>query len=218
MRLKSLLICAGFIAFGLLPGTSVSAEGQDKAPDFIQSIQVYEAVISYPPPMWIKAGEPIGQSEYFRHQNGPEFIFEQIPKGQKFESWTQLYAVRGDYIKLDQDVSLDAYLSMSLQPFIDICGQENATVQRISESGSSGTFLLICQDTPHAPEGGVYGKGTGEVALFHFAKVNDTFVKVYHEWRGKSFLVQNPETWPVKQDVLVSAIERFQSISVFAAN
>jgi hypothetical protein len=207
------------LAVAVLNASSIFAAPSDKsveASKVSQVIQVYDAVIRYPAPSWFKDGNGLDQSEFFRKQNGPQFIFEQIPKGDKFESWKQLYAIRGDYIKLDKEIPLDAYISMSLKPFIDVCGKERMSFERLAGSQASGTFIMTCEDSPKAPSGSGYGKGIGEIALFHFAKVNNTFLKVYHEWRGKSFSGREPSSWPVKPEELKMMIQRFKGISVSA--
>lgn len=216
MNLKELGLCAGLLVAGASVAgvTTLTATAHAKEASFVQAVNVYEAMVRFPPPIWVSDGDPRAQSEYFRQQNGPQFILEQIPKGQKFESWSQLYAVRGDYLKADQDIPLDSYISMSLQVYVDICGQERISFKPLSGSGASRTILLLCEASPHAPQGSGYGKKTGEVAVFHFAKVKDTFVKVYHEWRGTRFSAQKPETWPVSVDTVQQTIDRLQTIRI----
>jgi len=182
--------------------------------DITHAIHVYETDISYPVPVWFKDGSRSYKSQQFRKQSGPQFIFEYIPKDEKLESWSQMFAIRGDYLKSNKDWTLEGYISASFKPFADVCGHEKLSLAKVSGTQTSQTYALFCEDSPLAPPGSGYGKGVGEIALFKFAKVGDTFVKVYHEWRGKSFLSKTPASWPVKQADLKIMIQRFQSVNI----
>ena len=178
-----------------------------------QVINVYGSVVNYPVPSWFKVGKSFDQSEYFRDQKNPLFIFEQIPKGEKFTKWTSLYAVHAlDARKLN--ISLDQYVNMSIGPFVKACGAENIAISKLHETLRNQTLLLLCQNSPNAPKGSGYGDGIGEVGLFRFNVTKQTYVKVYHEWRGKKFNRADESSWPVNGDVLKEMIERFKLIKI----
>ncbi len=179
-----------------------------------QLINIFGSTVKYPIPSWYKVGKSPSQSEYYRNQQSNQFVFEQIPKGDKFENWTRLYAVHGMTFPKEKDFPLKSYVYSSVIPFVQICGKENIEMQNIFETSISKTYLLVCQNSPLAPKGSGYGKGIGEVGLFRIFKSQNTFVKVYQEWRGKNFKINDKSTWPVSDEELVTMIKRFGNIHV----
>jgi len=204
------LVAVGML-FGVSPTSAQQAPNFDRAP---QVIKIFNAIVSYPLPSWIKPPISLDQSEYYKDQQGPSFLLEQIPKGEKFESWSRLYAVHGTVIKNGQNITLDNYAFLNFGPLIKACGKENISLQRIHQSKHSQSFVVLCQDTPHAQPGSGYGQGVGEVGLFRFTKFKNTFIKIYQEWRGQSFDSTNNTTWPVSQEELKIMIRRFGYIKI----
>ena len=47
-----------------------------------------------------------------------------------------------------------------------------------------------------------------------FRRQDDTFIKIYHEWRGKKFDAADESTWPVAPAVLNEIIRRFKGIHI----
>jgi len=210
----SIFISAG-VVFGAFPVDAQQAPNFEKAP---QVIKIFEAIVSYPLPSWFKSPISLDQSEYYKDQKGPSFLLEQIPKGEKFESWSRLYAVHGNIYKDGKNILLDNYAIANFGPLIKACGKENISIQRIHQNKQSQSYVVICRDTPHVPPGSGYGPGIGEVGLFRFLKLDNTFIKVYQEWRGKSLDFSDNTTWPVSQDELKVMIKRFGYISVNRAS
>ena len=201
-----------------LSGNAASAAGSFDPDKVTQSINIYEAVVAYPPPSWQTKANGIDEHEYNRQQQGPVFVFEQIPKGEKFNSWTKLYAVHGLYVgKAPTKPGLDFYVNASLGPFFQACGKENFSVQNLQNTPNAVSVVMFCTDSPNAPPGLGYGKGIGEIAVMTFRRHQSTFVKVYQEWRGDSFSLKDRASWPVNDAELKEMIRRIVRVGVYPA-
>ena len=200
--------------------TNVQVAYAQQAPNFEKAPQLtkmFEAVISYPLPSWIEPPISLDQSEYYTNRQGASYLIEQVPKGEKFTAWNRLYAIHGVMYKNGKNINLDKYAVLNFGPLIKACGKENFFLQRIFQTKTSQTFLIVCQDTPHSQPGSGYGRGVGEVGIFRFIKFKNTLIKVYQEWRGKSFVAKDKMTWPVSQEELKTMVKRFAYIKAVPA-
>ena len=205
-----LLICSLF---------TFTAAASSEPADVRQVVRLFDAVASYPAPSWIddkmaQSDKLLEMSEFNRKQEQNEFILEQIPKGESFSNWTKLYAVFAVKIPASAGFSLEGFVNGSLAPFIQSCGRPNFTIQPLERTGEKMVTLVFCQNSPRAQEGTGYGEGIGEIGLFHFQKVKDTYVKVYHEWKGKNFSLEDQSGWPIKVEKLRDIADRFRTISI----
>ncbi len=174
-----------------------------------QTIHLYDAVVAYPAPSWQRTADPTHASEFYRNQNGPTFILEQIPKGEKFEKWNRMYAVFA--VKI-QGLAFKDFINQTLAPFFSVCGKENFSVVPLQQQADAITLRILCQNSPSGPAKFGYGDGVGEVTLIRFGQVGSTFIKVYHHWRGKSFMATDPASWPVPAAELETMVKRFETI------
>ncbi|MBO6782369.1 MAG: hypothetical protein JJ899_03720 [Alphaproteobacteria bacterium] len=206
------------MVFGLVTTHASAQSEQNAADDPITAINVYDAIVTLPQPSWSGTstdGRPdIEQSRYYKDQKGPQFIFEQIPKDEEFESWTRLYAVFGFHSGRDSNIPLDAFVAASVQQFFNSCGPANVKVDLLHRSRVAVTMIVLCRDSPNGRREIGYGPGIGQVGLFTFARYRNTLLKIYQEWRGSAFELDEPDTWPVDQSELKMMIERFQTIRV----
>ena len=209
-----LLFCFSFkITFSHETSSAFAKEGANVT----QTINIYDAVVVFPLPSWYEAdAKKLDNSKYSKQQKGSSFLLEQIQKNESFKSWTSLYALAGLYAPNNPKFKMMHYIDMTVRPFINACGKENFALQKVSKDPKSHIYIMLCKSSPHAPLGSGYGKDVGEVGIFYFNKVKDTYIKVYQEWRGPSFHSFHIKDWPTsKKDVLLM-IERFKSIKSFA--
>ncbi len=204
---KALMFTAG-VFLALYSG----AKAQDTFdPDKItQIVNIYEAVVQYPVASWITSENITEQFEAHRKQNGPMFLIEFIPKGEKFETWTKMLAIRGYYLP-EKSLSLELMANSTLDPYLKVCGEQNLTADILSSSEEEITLLLICADSPKGDPKIGYGPGVGEVLLKTIRRYKNTYIEVYHEWRGRKFDLNDLNTWPVSKETLREMVRRFNT-------
>lgn len=135
---------------------------------------------------------------------------EQIPKGQKFENWSQLYAVAAFNIG---SLSFEQFIQQSLGVYVQTCGKENFKMQVLGKTEKSFVTIVFCENSPNSTGGG-YGPGIGEITLFYMAKPFGTNIKIYHHWKGDSFDAADKSSWPVDEAAIKIMVERFKSIEL----
>ena len=187
---------------------------KEQTKNMSQAMKVYQTTLNYPYPSWFST-ELVGKN--YTNENGNTFISEQIPTGQTFDNWKELYAVYSVYTKHSQ-FNLNKFINMSLAVYINNCGIKNLSLLNLSKKGDANakTYLLFCyqfnnnlkQEAKSNKKLDSYltnnGKN-GEVALFKFLKVKDTYIKVYQEWKVPSFNVKGIE----KNFSLITKIKDF---------
>ncbi len=188
-----------------------NSNSESDAYKVVHSIKIYDAIVEFPEPSWFQKGGAPVQSKYYRNQAGRSFIFEQIPDTETFENWTKLYAVFGFKFPTT-NVSEKVFAAEDLSSFRKACGKENFQLTELKSPPGTLTVKLFCPSTPYGPKHLNYGPDVGEVALYQYSKVGSTILKVYHEWRGPSFDINNPPSWPVSAEELGTMIERFKAI------
>jgi len=211
MHLWPRIVVCGLLVLSASPGRTAETFDPDK---LTQTINIYEAVVIYPPATWQTSMNPFEESEFYRDQKGPVFLVEQIPKGESFEAWSQLYAINGTYLPNAQNLTIKQFANLNMGSFSQACGRENISITKLEDSTSALTIILFCAASPHGPVKLGYGPDKGEIALMTFRRQDDTFIKVYHEWRGKQFDAADNATWPVTPTVLNEMIRRFKGIHI----
>ena len=92
MRRNSAILLIGLIVL-CVSASAVGGADSSQVKAITQAVKLYQGVLSFPPPMWVNDVKDLGNSEFFRNQQNNLFAIEQIPKGQTFERWTNLYGV-----------------------------------------------------------------------------------------------------------------------------
>jgi len=211
MRIWPRIVLGGLLAFCISPSQAAEAFNPDK---INQVINIFDAVVQYPAPGWQQTMKPLSESEMYRDQKGPSFIFEQIPKSESFEAWTQLYAIHGAYLPKVGNLTIKKYANLNMDGFIQACGQQNIAITKLEDSAKALTIILFCAASPNGSAKLGYGPDKGEIALMTFRRQDNTFIKIYHEWRGQNFTATDNATWPVTPAVLNEMIRRFKSIRI----
>lgn len=204
------LLAAVFLMANLLQSQGALAQtATGKSPTAI--IQLFQAIVNFPPPEWQDPDNLLQGSEIARRQSGNTFVLEFIPKGQTFESWRQLYAV---YALKSSGMELSDFVERSIVPFNQGCGEENLKTRTVSESEASVLVQIFCENSAGAPKEMGYGDGVGEIAVMWFGRYRQTFVKVYQQWRGPRFSEADPETWPAKQEEIDRVFRRMALVKL----
>ena len=203
-RVLVLLITAGFGQ----PGWA------KKKPDmkYVRAaIKLFDATANIPVPGWQKSLDASHDSRIIQKRNKTDFLLEFIPKREKFERWTRLYAVRAEKnLKLSLAVAYKAQLAV----YVRSCGLGGLKQQILKKSARLVFFVLFCPSSARGPKKFGYGPEVGEISLFWMAKHKATLVKVYHHWRGPRFDLKNMKSWPVSKAHVQDMIARFAAITL----
>jgi len=74
--------------------------------------------------------------------------------------------------------------------------------------------VIFCENSPNSPAGSGYGDGVGEITLMLISRYKNTLVKIYQNWRGKSFKLAEKASWPAKVSEVQEMIKRFNTIRI----
>lgn len=180
------------------------------------NLRVYDAIVVFPAPPWQVGGDVVGTTEVRRDQQGPIFIFEQIPKGQEFNTWTKMHAVLGQF---DKSISIinprklfDNAINQSFDVYIKICEEKNFSYDVIRANSDHVLYVQFCEDSSADFKEIGYGEGIGEISIFRWMIVKNTLIKVYFHWRGRKFDKSDPSTWPMPQSEFDAMLASFNEI------
>ncbi len=169
-----------FTLAAVLCALPVWAEQSKPAAPATMSINLFEAKATLAMPPWVKGADVVGQSEIF-NQRGKggggrkAFIQEFIPKGQKFESWREIYAILAEtpYRK-----GVKSYRKIVDAPFKKAC--TNFDTLTLLDKPEAHVYLIFCPSYKATPT-------VGEMAVMAIWKYENTIMRFYYEVRGKAF-------------------------------
>jgi|GEM_PF-804918 len=225
MRVVSGMVLTAAVLAALVAGRSVPGHAQvahaqvaQKSPPgdaLTQSIQIYDALVSFPPASWYTGGDPADSSVFERNQKGPLFVFRQFPKGQNSLTWSRVYALTGYRVPPPKPVALDDVVAGAVASYVRMCGPKRTFSRTIAADTNSRTLIIHCESTGPASGQPGYGPSVGEVALMRLFAVGRTLVQAVHVWRGNLFLQPDETTWPVDRAELDLMIDRFAQLRVW---
>lgn len=190
----------------LAPTSVAGAQETPQSPPMImQTMTIYNGLLTYPAPHWISSPKDVGNFKASREQTKSSFTFEQIPKDQDFESWTMLYGVYGWHLP---EYDFKRFIAESLNALALGC-KEQAKSKLVSAEGGSVVMTYHCAALvdPLVKN----GKDT-ESGFLYMSHVGSSYVKVYQAWRASNKDRGTPE-WPVTAESVASAIERMKQIT-----
>src|SRR3989339_2054847 len=76
-------------------------------------INIFDAIVTYPSPSWQRSINIQNEHEFYRDQQGSQFIFEMIPKGEAFETWSKMLVISG--VRQPDGASMDLGLFANSQ-------------------------------------------------------------------------------------------------------
>ena len=205
--LSSLILLASlFLALGT---SDVHAQEPIKPKKITQVIKLYQGVLEFPPPLWVKEPKNLGNTEFFRNQQKNMFTLEQIPKGQQFDGWKQLYGIYGFYLP---DYDMKRFIQESINALALGC-KEKAKITLAGAENSSVILTYLCTDLidPLVKDG-----DNTESGFLLISQVEQSFAKVYVAWRSKREYMKT-DKWPMNKENVSKAYGALQSVRYFPA-
>lgn len=157
-------------------------------------METFSVISQFNLPPWTTAQNFGESAEIFRDQGeiakGHDlFIWEAIPKGESFDSWSKLYAITAEYAMTGE---LEQYVNGQINRSADTC--ENISHQFFDATPSSAMlFIVICDSYKDQPE-------TGEISILNMQILNKTLVKNYIHIRGPKFSLDKIDEYPAPVD------------------
>ena len=158
----------------------------EEAKDTIQTLNVFDSIVTYPYPSWFSNGV-VG--DISKQKTDTIFIYDQVPNNQTVENWQELYSVYG--INNHSPKShLGEVVDSTFLPFAKYCGKDNMNVVSLRMQDNDEFYLLFCGGYDNPKE---KAKIYGEVALFRFMKNDHDYIRLAQEWKVKPFDINDPE-------------------------
>ncbi len=174
-------------------------------------IRLFEAWAIFPFPSWQKSDNALSESRLSRHQEAQTFTLTMVPKSETFNKWTQQYTLLGYW---NENISLRKFMNGSIAVLVKACGRENVKLRKILKKDAARLVAIYCFNTPRGPAKFGYGDGVGEITLMWMGRLENTYAKIFQQWRGSNFSVNDPTTWPVLPAELDKSIARFAGIQL----
>lgn len=181
-----------------------SAACAEDTPKIVQTIPLYEALLKFPAPIWIKSKGQMGDFKISQHQDKNSFTLEQIPKVQEFADWSNLYGVYAWYLP---NYDLKRFVSESVNALALGCKSQPRFIPYETTTGS----LIMTYHCPQLVDQLIQNDKAVESGFLFMGQVEHTFVKVYQAWRGNEEDVK-ADKWPSNESVLLDAIAQMKSI------
>ncbi len=172
-------------------------------------IRMFDAWAQFPYPSWQQTANTLGESKVSRQQHADTFVVAMVPKKDNFKKWTNQYTLFGTW---RENLTLKKFINGSIGVLYKACGKENFKLRKILRKPDAALVAVYCTNSPDGPAAYGYGEGVGEVTLMWMGQFQNSFVKIYEQWRGPKFDATNAPAWPVRKSVLERSIARFTGI------
>lgn len=169
-----------------------------------QVINLYDGVLHYPVPLWMKAKGKIGDFHVYRKQEENTFTFEMVPKSQEFDSWSNIYGV---YAWRLPEYDLTRFFEESLRALSLGCKKQANSSLVAVEDGR----IVMAYHCPELADEIVCNGMDAESGFLYVSQANSTFVKVYQAWRYDSRRI-GTEQAPMTREVITEAAEDMKAI------
>lgn len=200
------LTAAVCLTIAQAPDSAAQASGGTAAPKMSQVMRVYDATLSYPPPMWVKSQDDLlNASSVYPEQNKNVFVQEQIQRKETLANWTQMLKVVGNQTSDAQKIGVPGAMTGSVSNYRAACGADKVALHIFRQDAATAVFLVMCGNTPNGPKNIGYGDGVGEISVGRIFVVKNTIIQVLYSWRGPKFDIANPATYPVAVETLTRA-------------
>lgn len=190
-----------FCLVALLPAAQARAEEQ---PTITQTMKLYEGVLVFPPPPWMKTKESIGDANISRRQDKNVFSFEMIPKSQDFESWTSLYGVYAFYLP---DYDLKRFIAESLNAMALGCKEQAKSTIAEARDGR----VIMTFHCPRLADPMVVNGNDAESGFLCISQVEKTYAKTYLAWRYPAKDIGTDKS-PMTKQTIIDAVEDMKKI------
>ena len=202
-------ICLLLVFCGMVLLWPVQGVAGEEPLKITQTIRLYDGVLSYPPPLWMKSEKDLGDFKVSRKQEKNSFSFEQIPKKQEFASWTNIYGV---YAWQLPDYTMERFIQESLNALSWGCEvQASSTI--VSSKGGGVLMTFHCDEmVKDLTQNG----NDVESGFLYMTHAGNTFAKVYQAWRANS-KDKKTDRWPINEQVITDAVTAMESIRFIKA-
>jgi len=204
------------IALAALTGSAAAQDSPIHVAAATLEIEMQGQTVTLPRPSWsIGKGDELA-SEMFRkvHANGVEII-EFIPAGETLDTWTRMSAA---LVVAQPGYPADAHMGSVVDAFTAGCKPDALRfgTELPATDGRPAVLVAACEEFNPGPVG--TAPGQGEIMLLVVAENAGGAVKVYEEWRGPAFSLDDVGTWPVDLQEYRSRAEALQASVGFVAS
>lgn len=170
-------------------------------------VKTFDYVSHIGAPPWTTLETMRADVEVFRNKipnqtGGEYFIVEFIPKGETYESWSQLFALSAE---TKVDVSVEDLGEGQLSTYANACTSMDFKIYVLEPE--MAVFMVMCGSYKNRPD-------TGEIALFRIEKHGDTMIKNYYHMRAPAYDPKNLATLKVDRQTLIDADEAIAALNV----
>lgn len=164
-------------------------------------MQAYSVEYSYRMPPWSTSSDLEETSETFMNEGeiaggSRFFIWEAIPKGESFDSWTRLYATTAQYPVVDD---IDLHVEILAQRYEESC-VDSYVAKPNSKPEQTRLFVIYCSEYKDL-------ENIGEISFFMMKILDSTVVNNYYHIRLPAFSLDDLDQLPLSEDVMARGID-----------
>ncbi|MFT6658830.1 MAG: hypothetical protein ACJAZW_001995 [Maritalea sp.] len=196
------------IAIFVLLGLSPTAAQAEEPPN--HNVMLYGNLLLFHGPSWVSSVEnSIELSEISRKNEKTHFLLELIPKNEKFESWSKIFAVLAEP---DKSLTPEIIAEQTYGVYGGACNDAVFDSVQLPKTGNSGTqlsgylFVIHCPSYRNDPK-------RGQITAYRILKSGDVTARVYQEWRGPAYDVQDKASWPASFNEISLMVQRLLATS-----
>ena len=179
-------------------GVALPAIAQEATPIVVRTFTSV-AVMQAPP--WTTGEQAAAESEVNRQQGQVSettqaYLLEFIPKGEEFDNWSELYALRAE---TPLEGSAEGFRNGLVNRITSVC--TDGSFQLLHSTENSEIFATFCPRYKDNPV-------QGEVAVFKLIFDGETLVQNYYHKRGPAFSDKDTASLPIAMQDLRAVISR----------
>lgn len=202
-------------ALALIAVPAFAADPIQDAADYAANENVRDKIVmrtldltaQIPAPPWTEMSKIASTTETERQRHLSDrgtdvFLNAYVPKGQDFENWEEIYAVKAEAplsgnAQAHRDRVAKAYRAACL----------NAILAPVQTKENRQVFILFCPSYNDAPD-------RGEYTVMVYTKKADTLVEVFYSKRVPAFDINDRASLPSTKDELRALVQYLSQASV----
>ena len=202
---------------GLLVAAPIAAQAQEQLPldlsDTTIGVTLAGHDVTLPRPDWFNGDN--GADQYYEKVGDQAALLELIPGNEDFEDWHHMIAVLA---VADPDYGVEQHEASIAAAFSQNCAETDLVLQKLAPLAEGYPEMLLAMCGAYEQETKVTKTGSGEILIAVVLTSPAGSAKLYQEWQGPAFDVNDATTWPVSEDELLSASEHLQQLAAFEPN
>jgi len=172
------------------------------------NVMLYGNLLLFHGPSWVSSDEnSLELSEVSRKNGKTFFLLELIPKNERFENWSKIFAVLAESNKtLTPEIIAEQTYSVyggacndTIVDHVQLAKSENSSAQ-----AAGYLFVIHCPNYRNAPQ-------RGQITTYRILKSGDVTARIYQEWRGPAYDVQDKTSWPASFDEISLMVQRLSA-------